>query len=84
MFYDGLVQEISPDLNPVGVEASIRLEHGSVTHLPREVFLEEARIAAELEQRCPGYLRGVADSFGRAWAFDEWEVRRRSTPVASR
>ena len=72
-----LIQEIAPDINPVGVEASMRLEYGSITDLPRAVFVEEARVAAEVEHRCPGYLRGVADSFGRGWAFDYWEERRR-------
>ena len=46
-----LLHELAPDLNPTGVEASRRLHDGTLNHLPRETFVAEAKLAADLEAR---------------------------------
>ena len=73
MSYQTLLHELAPDLNPAGVEASMRLHYGPLNHLPRETFAEEARLAADLEGRSPGILRKIADSMGLADDFAKWE-----------
>ena len=75
MFYQKLLHELAPDLNPAGVEASMRLQYGTLNHLPREVFAEEARLAADCERQSPGILRSTAESFGMADEFTAWEVK---------
>ncbi len=69
MFYQKRLHELAPDLNPVGVEASMRLQYGTLNHLPREVFTEEARLAADCERQSPGFLRRTAESFGMGEEF---------------
>lgn len=76
MFYQNLLHELAPELNPAGVEASMRLQYGTLNHLPREIFSEEAKIAAACERQSPGYLRGIADSMGMANEYDAWEASR--------
>ena len=49
MPYQILPHELAPDLNPAGVEASMRLHYGTLNHLPRETFVAEAKLAADLE-----------------------------------
>ena len=75
MFYQKLLHELAPGLNPAGVEASMRLQYGTLNHLPREVFAEEARLAADCERKSPGYLRRTAESFGMAGEFTVWEAK---------
>lgn len=74
MSYQTLLHELAPDLNPAGVEASMRLHYGTLNHLPRETFAEEARLAADLEGQSPGILRRIADSMGMADEFAKWEA----------
>ncbi len=64
-------------LNPIGVEASMRLQYSTLDHLPIEVFRQEAALARAAEVEQPGYLRAVADAFGMLGAFDAWEAARR-------
>ena len=71
--YDKLIHEIAPNLNPVGIEASMRLQYGTLSHLDRRVFVEEAQLAADMEREEPGCLRSIAISFGMGRDFDEWE-----------
>ena len=75
MFYQRLLQKLAPELNPVGVEALMRLQYSTLDHLPRETFAKEAKLAAACERRSPGYLRQIAASMGMATAFDAWEAR---------
>lgn len=75
MFYQRLLHELAPELNPAGVEAAMRLQYSTLDHLPRETFAEEAKLAATCERQAPGYLRQIADSMGMANAFDAWEAR---------
>ena len=51
-----------PDLNPAGVEASMRLQSGTLNHLPRETFVVEAKHASDREGQSPGILRKIAES----------------------
>jgi len=48
MSYQTLLRKLAPDLNPAGVEASMRLHYGTLNHLPRETFVEEARLPVHL------------------------------------
>jgi len=75
MFYQKLLFELAPDLNPAGVEASMRLQYGTLNHLPREVFAAEAKLAADCERQSPGFLRRTAESFGMADEFTTWEAK---------
>ena len=74
MSYQTLLHELAPDLNPAGIEASMRLHHGTLNHLPRETFAAEAKLAADLEAQSPGILRKIADSMGMADDFAKWEA----------
>lgn len=79
MSYQKLLRELAPDLNPAGVEASIRLHYGVLNHLPRDIFVAEALLAADLESGSPGILQKIADSLGMAEDFAKWEAA--STPL---
>lgn len=74
MYYQTLLHELAPDLNPAGGEASMRLNYGTLNHLPRETFVVEARLAADLERQSPGILRRIAGSMGMADEFAKWEA----------
>ena len=52
----------------------MRLHYGTLNHLPRETFAEEARLAADIERQSPGILRRIADSMGMATDFAKWEA----------
>lgn len=73
MFYQKLLHELAPDLNPAGIESTMRLQYGTLNRLPREVFAEEPSLAADFERQSPGFLRRAADSFGMADEFTAWE-----------
>jgi hypothetical protein len=47
----------------------MRLQYGTFNHLPREVFAEEAMLAADIERLSPGFLRRTAESFGMGEEF---------------
>ena len=74
MSYQILLHELAPDLNPAGIEASMRLHFGTLKHLPRETFVAEVKLAADLEAQSPGILRKIADSTGMADDFAKWEA----------
>ena len=67
---------MDPDINPVGVEASMRLQYGTLDHLSRAEFLREIDIARTAERMEPGYLRDCAESYDRLSAFERWESER--------
>ena len=69
-----LLRKLAPDLNPAGVEASMRLHYGTLNHLPRDTFVAEAKLAADLEGQSPGILRKIAESMGTAHDFAKWEA----------
>lgn len=74
MTYQQTIHEIDPTINPAGVEASMRLQYGTLDHLPRETFVEEVALAHLCEAEEPGYLRSVAESYGMAADFEKWEA----------
>lgn len=72
--YQKFIHEIAPDgPNPAGVEASMRLMYGTLSHLPKSVFKKEVEIAAACERQEPGYLLTAAESYGMAEDFQQWE-----------
>lgn len=83
-FYQGIIHEVLPNgPNPAGVEASMRLQYGTLDHLPREEFRREARLAAACEAQSPGILKGLAASYGMAKDYDNWEAARAAEERAS-
>lgn len=72
-FYQELIQEINPSLNPAGVESLMRLQYSTLSHLSRETFVAECALAAECEKEAPGTLKSVAESFGMGREFEKWE-----------
>ena len=75
MTYRSIIEDVAKrhlvnPINPVGVEASMRLQFGTLDHLPREMFVIQTVLAAMCEDERPGYLRSVADSYGMAAEFD--------------
>ena len=74
MPYQTLLDELVPNLNPAGVEASMRMHYGTLNHLPRETFVAEAKLAADLEGQSPGILRKIAESMEMADDFAKWEA----------
>lgn len=73
-YYQKLIREIAVDVNPAGVEASMRLNYGTLSSLPREVFADEVKLARECETAEPGFLKMVAGSYGMQDDFDKWEA----------
>jgi len=74
MHYQALIREFAPHLNPAGVEASMRMQFGTLDHLSREDFRAECAIAEECEKAEPGFLRKVAESYGMGRDFAKWEA----------
>ena len=73
MHYQNLIHQIDPTVNPAGVEACMRLEYGTLDHLPRETFVDEIQTSMEAEAEQPGFLRSVAESYGIIDNYDNWE-----------
>ena len=69
MTYQTLLHELAPDLNLAGVKMSMRLHYGTLNHLPRETFVAEVKLAADLQGRSPGVLRKIAENMGMATDF---------------
>ena len=72
--YAKTIRKIDPTVNPIGVEASMQLQYGTLDHLSRGVFREEIELAKACELEEPGFLRRTADSFGMGEAFDQADV----------
>ena len=83
MFYVDTIERMagSDTINPHGVEASMRLEYGTLDHLDNKTFLSELQVARECEATEPGFLRTCADSYGYSKDFDQWETRMRKDPL---
>ena len=73
MGYQKLIHDIDPTVNPAGVEASMRLQFGTLDHLDRQTFREEIILAKECEREQPGYLRRTAASYGMEADYNKWE-----------
>lgn len=74
--YQKLIRKLHPTVNPAGVEASMRLQYGTLSHLSDRDFRREIRLAVDCEKAQPGFLKGVAASFGMAEDFARWEGSR--------
>lgn len=74
--YERSIEKMDPAINPVGVEASMRLQYGTLDHLSRAEFLREIDVARTAEGLEPGYLRECAESYDRTEAFERWENER--------
>ena len=74
MSYQTLLNELAQDLNPAGIEASMRLHYSTLNHLQRETFVTEAKLASDLECQSPGILRKIAERMGMADDFAKWEA----------
>ena len=68
-----LIHELDKTVNPAGVEGSMRLQYGTLSHLSREDFKREIQIAKAAEREEPGFLEGVAKSYGLAKDFENWQ-----------
>ena len=67
MSYQKTIRELDPSLTPAqaaGVEGSMRLQSGTLCHLPRATFREEIGIALACEREHPGFMKSIADSYG--------------------
>ena len=71
--YAKTIRKVDPTVNPIGVEASMRLQYGTLDHLSRGVFRGEIELAKACEREEPGFMRSTACSFGRGEAFDQAE-----------
>lgn len=69
-----LLHELAPDLNPAGVEAAMRLHYHTPNHLPRETFVAEPKLGADLEGQSRGILRKIADGMGMFDDFTKWQA----------
>ncbi len=74
-FYQRTIFEMDQAINSADVEASMRLQYGTLDHLPKENFRQEILLAKKLEEQEPGCLSSCADSFGLGSDFLEWENR---------
>lgn len=62
--YQDLIREIDPTCNPRHVEAWMRLQYGTLDHLPRETFADEIKMAKACEIEEPGSGERLAQSMG--------------------
>ena len=72
-YYQRAIHGMDPTINAAGVEASMRLQFGTLDHLSNAEFRKEIRIARACEKEQPGYLKGVAESYGMAGEFEYWQ-----------
>ena len=68
--YADMILGIDDTVNPVGVECWMRLQYGTLDHLPRETFAAEAAMAKVGEELQPGSLREIAGTYGSAERYD--------------
>ena len=77
--YRAIINRIDPRVNAAGVEASMRLQHGTLDHLSQETFRDEIKIAKQCETREPGFLRECARSHGTIAEYQEDEEKLKPT-----
>ena len=82
--YTEAIRKLDSSVNPVGVECCMRLQYGTLDHLRRDDFLQEIALAKACEVAKPGFLRELADSYGRAEDFDRAEGAVRSARASPR
>jgi len=59
-----MIREDCPDHDPTEVEAYMRLEFGTLDHLPRDQFRREARLAARCVDADPRQAKALVASYG--------------------
>ena len=65
--YQKLIQEIDKTVTATearGVEASMRLQYGTLGHLSRDTFKSEISLFRACEKHQPGYGASLAASYG--------------------
>ena len=62
--YQGVIARIDPYIDAAGVEASMRLQYGTLDHLTHAEFVAEIALARQCEIEDPGFLQRVAESYG--------------------
>ena len=62
--YRATIQRLNPEVNAAGVEASMRLQYGTLDHLDDATFRQEIDLARQCETHEPGFLKRCADSYG--------------------
>lgn len=60
-YYEGVIAKIDPKVNAKGVEEHMRLQYGTLDHLPHSTFVAEVKLAKECERAQPGYLKMCAE-----------------------
>ena len=70
-----VIQELDQKINPAGVEARMRLHHGTLNHLSSLDFQIEIEVARAYEKESPGFLHNFAGNLGLERDFEEWEKR---------
>ena len=76
-----LINELDQTVNPAGVQGSMYLQYGTLGHLGRDTFRLEIEVAKQCEAEEPGFLKGIADSYGLGRDFDRWEQNKGLTTV---
>ena len=61
--YQELIRKLDPDVYAPGVEASMRLEYGTLDHLDLSTFNFEIKLAKAIEREKPGFLHSIAKGF---------------------
>lgn len=82
-FYQRLIHEIAPDVNPAAVEAFMRLEHSTLNGLPRARFVSECELVRLISASHMHDLRELAASYGMGEDYDHWEQRIADTEAPS-
>ena len=80
--YQEAIHAIDPLINPAGVEASMRMEYGTLDHLDHQTFSKETELAKFIENEEPGFLRSTAALYGMQEEFDRWEEQLGRKPSA--
>ena len=73
MYYQKIIRELDSTVNPAGVEASMRLQYGTLDHLCNATFKQEIKIAKACEKAEPGFLKGCAESMGFGAEYAMWQ-----------
>ena len=72
-YYQDLIHELDPTINPAGVEASMRDNHSTLDHMRREAFRQDTHMARAMEELYPGYLENLANCHAMQNNYQRWE-----------
>ena len=79
-YYQDLVHRLDPAINSAGVEASMRLQYGTLDHLTPQTFADEIKLARQCQEQDPDFLHSIAASYGLTADFSHW-AQRLGSPV---